>query len=297
MLEGRLRSEGLSIEVANLGKPGSSPTNYADIAEKSFSLLHPDLLIVAVLQGDDVAQMGFPPVGESQLGPTPDSLDTRATHPTFRKIAKRLYPNLLRLIDRSDPGSTELAGEWQSMARASYAVLPPSERTRLDELDDSVKKAFFAGELNPSLVYLAVHSPDYFMETMSLNSPTTRGHITQVADELRRIRAVADQNNAKAIVVSMPYGIYVSKNSFASRQRLGFAASPQMLTSDQPDEAIKQAAQLAGLEFYEVTREFRDAAPDHELFFALDGHLNRDGHALFARAVTPFIRLCVKSAR
>src|SRR4051812_41303460 len=68
VLESRLRSEGLNIEVANLGKPGASPVNYAELAEKSIPLLHPDLLIVAVLQGEDLAQIAFAPAGDLKLG-------------------------------------------------------------------------------------------------------------------------------------------------------------------------------------------------------------------------------------
>src|SRR6185295_11181679 len=49
VLETRLRSAGVEVEVANIGKPGASPKNYADLAEKSISLLHPDLLIVGIL--------------------------------------------------------------------------------------------------------------------------------------------------------------------------------------------------------------------------------------------------------
>src|SRR6266550_2312638 len=70
-LEQRLRSSGLDVEVANLGKHGASPRDYADIAEKSISLLHPDVVIVGVLQGDDLAQMDLPPPPASRLGSAP----------------------------------------------------------------------------------------------------------------------------------------------------------------------------------------------------------------------------------
>jgi lysophospholipase L1-like esterase len=289
-LESRLRLAGLDVEVANLGKPGGSPTNYADVAEKSFTLLHPDLLIVAVLQGDDLAQMAFPPVGDSKLGPAADSFEPRASHPQLRKITKRLYPNLLRIVDGN---STELVDEWQSMARASYAGMTPAARARVDHLDDRVRKAFSAGELNPSLVYLAVQHPDYFMETMDLDASITKSHITQMADQLRRIKSAADQNHAKVIVVSVPYGIYVSKRSFETRRQIGFNATPQMLTSAEPDEAIRRASELAGIDFYEVTNEFRKDGDGHQLYFELDGHFNAAGHSLFAEALAPIIRRCL----
>src|SRR5712691_154086 len=83
VLEQRLRSSGLDLEIANLGKPGASPRDYADIAEKSISLLHPDIVIVGVLQGDDLAQMDAPPT-PSRLGP---ATNVRAGHERLRRVA------------------------------------------------------------------------------------------------------------------------------------------------------------------------------------------------------------------
>jgi lysophospholipase L1-like esterase len=290
VLETRLRSAGFEVEVANLGKPGGSPKNYRDMAEKSIPLLHPDLLIVGILQGDDIAQMGFPPMGESTLGPDSQNLDTNARRPRLRQFTKHLYPNLLNILDQRAGYGAGLADEWQRLAQAILAGSTAAERSRLDHLDNGVRRAFLAGELNPSLVYLGVHTPDYFMETMDLDSTTTKLRISQVADELRRIKSAADSNNAKVIVVSVPYGIYVSRASFDSRQRIGFTTVPEMLTSNAADEAIRQASQLAGVDFYAVTDQFRHASINQQFFFELDGHFSRAGHAYFADALTPIIK-------
>src|SRR5712691_7679877 len=83
-LEQRLRSSGLDVEVANLGKPGASPRDYADIAEKSISLLRPDVVIVGVLQGDDLAQMDLPPPPAPRLVSPPN---VRTRHERLRRIA------------------------------------------------------------------------------------------------------------------------------------------------------------------------------------------------------------------
>jgi hypothetical protein len=208
----------------------------------------------------------------------------------LRRFTKRLYPNLLTIIDQSDGHSAQLVDEWRSLSQTSLAALTPGEKSRFDQLDGNVRKAFFAGEVNPTLVYLGVHSPDYFMETMNLNSTIARTHISQMAEQLKRIKSAAVANNARAIVVAVPYGIYVSNASFETRRRIGFNTVPEMLTSTDPDEAIRQASRLAGLDFYEVTNQFRSAAIDRKLFFELDGHFNRAGHAMFAEALTPIIR-------
>ncbi len=55
-LEAHLRQRGHKVEIANLGRGGTYPRNYADVAEKAIPLLKPDLVLIAVLQGDDLAQ-------------------------------------------------------------------------------------------------------------------------------------------------------------------------------------------------------------------------------------------------
>ena len=285
-LEQRLRSSGLDVEVANLGKPGASPRNYADIAEKSISLLHPDVVIVGVLQGDDLAQMDSPPPPASRLGPPPN---VRTRHERLRRIAGWLYPHFLSMIDDRS-SATDLSDEWKQEAQVFMSVFSAAERARLDQLDRRVKSAFLGGELNPSLIYLSLESPDYFLQSMDLRTATTKIQISQMSEQLLRIKAAADRINAKMIVVSVPYGIYVSRASYESRQRIGFAVVPEMLTTTSEDDAIRNASQLAGVDSYEFTGQFRHASVQQQFFYELDGHFNRAGHAFFADHLAPFIK-------
>ncbi len=285
-LEQRLRSSGLDVEVANLGKPGASPRDYADIAEKSISLLHPDVVIVGVLQGDDLAQMDLPPPPASRLGSAPK---VRARHERLRRIAGWLYPHFLSMIDERS-SATVLSDEWKQDAQVFMSVFTAEERARLNQLDPRVKSAFLEGELNPSLIYLGIHSPDYFLQSMDLRTAATKLQISKMSEQLLRIKATADRSNAKVIVVSVPYGIYVSRASYDSRQRIGFAVVPEMLTTNSEDDAIRNASQLAGVDFYEFTDQFRHASVQQQLFYELDGHFNRAGHAFFADALAPLIK-------
>lgn len=54
VLEANLRGESYDVEVLNLGQPGASPIEYERIAQKAIPLLHPDLVIVGILQIDDL---------------------------------------------------------------------------------------------------------------------------------------------------------------------------------------------------------------------------------------------------
>jgi len=187
----------------------------------------------------------------------------------------------------SDPA---LAEQWKQEAQIFLNVFTTPERKRFESIDAVVKQSFLNGELNPALIYLSVHDPNYFSKTMDLGSPTVQNWISKMAEQFTRIQNIARQHNVEVVVVSIPYGIYVSPNSFKSRQRLGFTAAPEMLTSSAEDEAVRSASRMAGVKFYEYTREFRHVSTQRDLFFELDGHLNVQGHNYFAEVIAPLIK-------
>ena len=100
---------------------------------------------------------------------------------------------------------------------------------------------------------------------------------------------MAAENNASVLVVSVPYGAYVSPAGYESRRRLGFSVTPEMLSSDATDEAVAEACRRAGLPFHNVTARFRRASADLDLFFELDGHFNAAGNRLFGESLAPAV--------
>jgi lysophospholipase L1-like esterase len=289
VLESRLRTSGYDVEIANLGKPGGSPTDYADIAEKATPLLKPDLLIIGVLQSDDLAQLDpSHPLAEAS-GQSRKQTALRIVHRSAKAAASFLYPNFLALMKAHEKSQASLTTEWTQTAKTALAIMTPTARSRFERLDSEIKDAFMKGELNPYMIYLSVSRPDYYLQPLDLNSESIRPLIVAMAEQLSRIRRVAVQNNAKVIVVSVPQGVYVSGDNLKSRQRVGFLVNPEMLETNAPDEAINTASGLAGVAFHAFTGEFRRAASEKSLFFDLDGHFNPAGHQLFAEALTPTI--------
>jgi len=292
ILEQRLRNAGLNVEVANLGKPAGSPRSYADIAEKAVPVLKPDLLIVAVLQGDDLAQMELAPQPETDQA---KAADASTKHPQARALAKRLYPNFLAWIDERENSEAVLTKQWRREAQIFLTVFTPKEKARLEKIDVRAREAFLNGELNPALVYLGIHQPEYFLQTMDANSAKVQELVSKMAEQFARIKNVARQNNADVLVVSMPYGIFVSSASLKSRERLGFTSAQEMLTTSAPDDEISIACQMAGVRFYDYTHDFRQASAQNNLFFELDGHINAQGHSYFAEVIAPMIKEAISS--
>jgi hypothetical protein len=241
LLEARLRAAGYDLEIANLGRPGNSPRGYATVAEKAIPLLKPDLVIIAVLQGDDLAQMAPPPQPDRVFHFTRPE-DAVTAYPRLRGVTASLFPHLLAIADKIQ--EPQGFNQWKNDARRLLNSMTTSAKARFEKLDHGVQEAFIDGQLNPALIYLSTSRPDYFSSTMDVNSPDARRLIQEMAIQLARIDRAAHQGQAKAIVVSVPYGVYVSKTSFKSRQRVGFEVLPEMLTTNARDEPIRRACEI-----------------------------------------------------
>ena len=291
-VEQNLEEAGLDVETINLGKPGSGPPDYADLAERVIPLFRPDLVIVAMLQGNDLAASG------------PEGLE-EATETLLDKV-RILYPNLVRWIqERNQPEDPALKTQrsrppqktsaednrrWAAnTAKEFLEKMTPEHRARFDAFDDEVKDAFLKGLLNPYMIDLAMQNARFYNFTLNLDDPWTKTCIERMAGQIRRIKRVAKIYNARLIVVSIPDGPYVNAHAYRAIQRVGYDVPDDILTSDGPDTAIRMACEMAEAPFYQVTQAFKDRRDDPDLYFALDGHLTAKGHKLYADQFAPIL--------
>jgi len=288
VLESDLRRRGLDVDVANLGFPGGSPADYADIASRALPVLRPQVVVVGVLQGDDLSQLrGTSPSRSTEYWPQ------RARH-LLLNVEETLYPHLVLLVShaldqRHAASSLTINVTWREQAQAILAKLDPVQRARYARMDSAIRRAFEGGDLNPALVQSAVRRPETFLEVWEIDRPETRSLIATMASHLRRIRTSADRAWARVVVASIPMGLYVDPMMFATwRDRYGYELDPRMLTSPAADEAIRLAAQEAGLPMETVTEAFRQHT-GRRLYFELDGHLDSGGHRLYAERLAPAI--------
>ncbi|HEX8776454.1 MAG TPA: GDSL-type esterase/lipase family protein [Pyrinomonadaceae bacterium] len=291
VLEARLRQLGHDVEVANLGKPGASPAGYAAIMGKAMPVLKPDLVIVGILQGEDLAQTRLEASINSSArlpdGRQPAAIMRLGLRERVGNVGRLMYPNLLRLMGKLHHAQPSLSRHWKSEAQAIVEMLTPQEQARFDGLDAQVKRAFLNGELNPSLIQTSMKLPRYFLDTFRADKPEIQSLISTVAGSLADIKRMAGRYGCEVIVVSVPLKVYASREELESCRRLGFELIPEMAESDSPDRAIEAACRMAGVQFINVTEEFRKAANGTHLFYEMDGHFNPAGHRVFAELFTP----------
>lgn len=289
LLEELLAAQGYPVQTVNLGKPGSGPPDYAALAERAVPILRPDLILVVLLQGNDLGAAG----PENVTVPKGNRFD----------FLRQIYPNTIRLLhdlrrnrDFGNRGQQEMppqksSGEdnrrWAAnTAQEFHEKMTPEERARFDALEDRVKEAFLTGNLNPYLIDLALKNPQFYCLTMDLENPWTKTCIERTAGQLARIKKVADDFGAAALVLSIPEGAYVNEEALRNIRRVGYNVPDNLIDNTAPDEGIRLAAERAGLPFLSVSDAFRARRTETGLFYELDGHLTVAGHRLYGEALS-----------
>jgi lysophospholipase L1-like esterase len=310
VLERDLRRLEPRVEVANLGAPGASPTQYAETAERAVPLLRPDLVILCIVQGNDFGQMWWETQTVSDRlamlgGPRDFARLARAKlERTLGAVLGRLYPNTMRVV--RDRAARRAAASPAVAARSDTISIGEAQRTealaieasfnaeqhaRYEKLDPEVKELFRNGKLNPASIYYGVKMPKYYVlsEPDELNTRHGRAAVDRMAEDFARVRAVASRYGAKAIIVSGPFGPYVNERLCRAAARMGNVCEPSLLTTTAPDDVVRLAATKAGLPFFAVTEEFRRTAVREPLFFELDGHLNKAGQQRYGDLLAPIV--------
>jgi len=293
VLETELTQRGVVVEVINGGAAGGSPMTYAEVAERTVPVVRPDVVLVAVLQGDDLVQMAE----ASCDAKTPPR---RGARRMMSGLVRMLYPNILAMahgVPRAGDDVRDVSRVWKDQAADMVHGFGAAERRRFAQLDDDIREAFLRGELNPGLVMLGVKQPDRFLTGAGVDTTTAKQLIDAMAACLRRVSLAAARVNAAVIVMSVPYGAYVSARDLKSKRRLGFDVDSQLMNSSGPDDAIWRAAVAAGLPFLTVTQHFRNEAVTKRLYFPIDGHFTSAGNRLYAQAVADVLEPMLETLR
>src|SRR5687768_14288998 len=162
LVESRLRAQGHDVEIADLGKPGIGPPDYATIAERAIPLLRPDLVLVAVLQTDDLQQSVPNPAFGGLLNAAADRPWKAAVRGGLHAVA----PHLLAAARLRHAQ----AFSWSSAVAQIVAGLAPQERERFAALAPELREYYLTGQLNPGLLVLSMKDPTYFSALRALDT-------------------------------------------------------------------------------------------------------------------------------
>src|SRR5262249_45574356 len=146
-------------------KGGMGTPWYADVAEAIVPVLRPDLVIVAILQGDDLAQaVPLQPEQPESRGEAPHAPPWKKA---LKSVASLICPNFLQRRESAGmvPTASTIGTTWDKDAERRISRMNAQERAWFDHLDPTVAKLFRDGNLNPGLVTLALAEPDHLRMT------------------------------------------------------------------------------------------------------------------------------------
>ena len=279
VLEEEMNQSGLKSVVLNLGVPKNSTEQYQGVACRAAEDLEPDLILVGVLQGDDLHQL----VGK---------VDTPTLSQSPR-LLRSLFTNLSKLFEvhqEFPPPSKRIGLQWKAIAQDVLERFSPDQRVRYENLDPVVKEMFLTGDLNPYLVYGGVLMSHGFAVVLDTAAADFRPAVERMAGHVAAIERCARDNQAKSVVISIPEGGYVNDVAHGRYKRLGFVMDPVLLETTAMDDATRLAAELAGVEYLEITAGFRERSDDGSLFFEFDGHPTVAGQRLLGEEVAEALR-------
>ncbi len=265
------------IEFINLGQGGTHPGDYVQTARKVISLLQPDLVIVGILQGNDLHQLMRIIAHErgergAQLPPIHQE---NTTGFDWKNYVQRLFPN----FTKSWPPVVEIGERWLAESDAIRKAMLPPETKRYAALDASIRAAFEAGQLNPSLLFDALHYPDEYCAAVDTSIPLLQVATVRLGDYFIELRQLCETNQCGLIAVSLPNRPYGCASCVQQLTALGYAADGcDKRNADIPFLSATSRANVHGITL--------PTAFSSQEYYALDGHWNASGNRIFAKTLS-----------
>jgi len=261
-LENKIKVIGKIVETVNLGKPGTDPLFYLELAKVSIPLLELDLVLIALLQGDDLLAV----CGSEIKNSMNKNILYETLYYLFPNITKNIQKYftqkyLIKMSRNKPPLFTDAEKNQQSARNSAQEILMPfneKERARFQSLDENIRSAFLDGLINPFLISIAIKTPEITTKPLEdSSSPSIQPCIEKLTQILIEIASIGERIGAKTVVVSIPQSFYVNQNAWENIKRLQFEVSLEMLTSENIDKHFIISAECAQLPCFVLTEPFR----------------------------------------
>jgi lysophospholipase L1-like esterase len=261
------------VEFLNLGRGGTHPGDHVQLARRALPLLNPDVVIVAVLQGNDIGQLRRIIAYERGLLQPRFPVFSEEKKNVVNRLRERVFPNLSRRF----PGAVTPTDVWQGEATAIIDSFSKEELKRYDNLNTSLKKDFEVGLVNPSTLLEAITDPNAPCRAVDMDDPLTHDAAIRLRDHLEELNELCAGHGAQLLVLGLPNRPYGCPDCVPTLQALGHGALP-CDTAD-GDLPLRWAADRAGVEMLGFQSEFILSSND---FHPVDGHWNASGNRKFA---------------
>lgn len=286
LTEAALQEKGHRVEFLNLGQPGKFSKDYADHAAIAIPFLKPDIVVIAILQGNDLYQ------AINHLSPKAGRFSKKVKKQSLADLAQLIlstfFPNTQKLlVDRAAPKTQHIKETWKAQVKEIITDLNEQEREYLEKIDPTIRKAAEQGLISPSIINRSIRHHDMYMQLDDSSSDPFHLGIKQITSDFERIKDIADEYGTEVLVISVPSQLYTTQKAIDfAVNKLGMDMPTNILENNTSNTAFALASQQAGLEFFDNTKPFILAADTSDLYYKIDGHFNVGGNMLFSTYVS-----------
>ncbi|HKP32378.1 MAG TPA: SGNH/GDSL hydrolase family protein [Chitinophagaceae bacterium] len=261
-LQTYLNSKGLDVEVINCGQAGIYSTIYAQYLKKLSSILKPDLVLIGMLQGDDLAQLYE---NDSIFNRTP------AVNGGLKFTAKTfLKTSVANILTRRQPKQIEVKDNWKEAADKLLNGFSYLQKIRFHALPDSVQLLFKQGNLNPGLLDYYINFSD---RMIIFNNPKHSATILasrKMDEDVRTMKQSFDN----IVFVNLPLNFFTGHEVIRTA---GDIMDPYFRDNNKIDSIYRAAAEKNSVPYIELTNHFLGLNKT-EYFYRFDGHPNAKGY-------------------
>ncbi|MDX2136086.1 MAG: SGNH/GDSL hydrolase family protein [Saprospiraceae bacterium] len=285
-LESHLQANGIpNAEVINCGQGGQYPSVYLKYMEKAVPMLKPDLVLVGVLQGDDLAQeyesrfMGSDEMADGKSGGFSPGRLLRSG----KQFLKSSFANTLAAMQRSRSGPVDVRKNWEQSAAGIIGGLTPIQKLRFESLDKTMQDMFRTGDINPAILSGQVQYPERIIIFNDPEHPATQFALQTLDKDLKGMKAVCEANGSRLVFCNMPTSYFTGHQVVGSR--VDEIAKQVLPYENQIDSMYRAVSTGNGVPYVEMTEHFARLEDKNAYFFRYDGHPNERGYAEIARVI------------
>ena len=200
-LERFLRGKGQNVQVINCGQAGAHTSIYKSQLRKILPVLKPDLVVVGLLQGDDLAQCYETDSSQIKMAIKPEGR-YKKLKACVKTYLNSSLGNIIALFKHKKPVSVDQ--NWQKSATSVIESFTPQQKIRFQTFQDTVQQLFKTGNLNPSLMSFYLNFPDRMLVFNDPNNAATQMAIKKMDNDLREMKSTCDSNYVRLLVSTCP---------------------------------------------------------------------------------------------
>jgi lysophospholipase L1-like esterase len=309
-----------TVEVVNLGVPGTSPRDYVSHLADPGLAYHPDLVLVGVMANDvqDVwiqRRFGVRFAAEVLRDVQRELADAR---PFWRRAPSVLLPALYPFVwtKASDvltamrahvgPGPAAASGpppphgrilpadRWRDVVQAmgsrfgrgpetaqALAAVTPARAAAIEPVATGAVSLESEEGGDGYLALLALVEPRLFADAVLLPAAYDDAW-RETAGYLRAITRIARRAGSRVVLVYVPAIHQVTAAARPAMEEHGFVWDPRTLTDTSFPDRLRRFGEAEDVPVVDLLPTFRAAADRNALYFPRDGHWTAAGHALAA---------------